>query len=89
MSYNGVFTPFSHKLDLLLDGVGDEQAGVLLLIQQHHGSQVSHSLLAVARAGDHANALHLGGNTRTMLFNCDYYSSHATKDPAGKSRCSE
>lgn len=74
---------FTLKVNLLLDGVSDEQAGVLLLIQQHHGSQVSHSLLAVTWAGDHAYALHLGDTTTTMLFNCGCAASHATKDPAG------
>ncbi len=54
-------------LSLLLDGVGDEQAGVLLLIQQHHGSQISHTLLAVARAGNHPNTLHLVGRATTPL----------------------
>lgn len=54
-------------LALLLDGVGDEQAGVLLLIQQHHGSQISHSLLTVAWAGYHPNTLHLVGGTTTPL----------------------
>lgn len=52
---------FQFGLYLLLDGVGDEQAGVLLFIQQHHGSQISHTLLAVARAGYHPNTLHLVG----------------------------
>lgn len=46
-------------LFLLLNGVGDEQAGVLLLIQQHHGSQVSYAFFTVARASNHPNALHL------------------------------
>lgn len=57
----------SFGLLLLLDGVSDEQAGILLLIQQHHGSQVSDTLLTVARAGYHPNTLHLARRPTTPL----------------------
>lgn len=53
-------------MSLLLDGVGHEQTGVLLLIKQHHGSQISHTLLAVAGAGYHPNTLHLEGTATTL-----------------------
>ena len=67
MSNNHLFRLVQLELSLLLDGVGDEQAGVLLFVQQHHGSQVSHPLLTVAGAGDHPNALHLTRRATTPL----------------------
>lgn len=58
-------------VSLLLDGVGDEHAGVLLLIQKHHGSEISYAFLAVARAGDHPHTLHLGREISPRLERLD------------------
>lgn len=45
--------------EILLDRVGDQKAGVLLLVKEHHGTQVTDPFLAVSRAGYHVYALHL------------------------------
>lgn len=51
-------SPWFQKLSLL-DAVGDEQVGILPLIQQKHGPQVAHPLVYEPGGGDQFQALHL------------------------------
>lgn len=45
----------------LLDAVGNQQVGIVPLIQQKHGPKVAHPLVCESGGGDQFQALHLWG----------------------------
>ena len=49
----------------LLHGVGDEHVHVLPLVQQHHGTEVAHSLVRVLRRSNQLETLQLRGQGAT------------------------
>lgn len=55
---------------LLFDGVGDEKAGILFFIKQHHSSQVTNALFIIPWTGNQSNTLHLQVN-KTSPINSD------------------
>lgn len=59
-----VSTPQGFPPASLLDAVGNEEVGILSLIQQKHGPQVAHSLVCESGGGDQLQAFHLQGKGR-------------------------